>query len=116
METTFLKETTIVKWGYIGIMEKKIETTIVYWGYIAIMEKKMETTIVYWGYIGIMVGPAAVPEQDCLQHLALSVPDDPTTSSNMSCGPRATPNCSCQCCISCQVGARTSQPICLTGS
>ena len=32
-----------------------METTIVYWGYIGIMEKKMETTIVYrglyWGYI-----------------------------------------------------------------
>ena len=25
-------------------------TTIVYWGSIGIMEKKMETTIVYWGY------------------------------------------------------------------
>ena len=24
-------------------MEEKIETTIVYWGYIGIMEKKMET-------------------------------------------------------------------------
>ena len=34
-------------WGYIGIMEKKMETTIVYWGYIGIMEKKMETTILY---------------------------------------------------------------------
>ena len=42
-------ETTIVYWGYIGIMEKKMETTIVYWGYIGIMEKKMETTIL--GYI-----------------------------------------------------------------
>ena len=31
-------------------MEKKMETTIVYWGYIGIMEKKMETTIM--GYIG----------------------------------------------------------------
>ena len=31
-----------------------METTIVYWGYIGIMEKKMETTIVYWGYIGII--------------------------------------------------------------
>ena len=31
-----------------------METTIVYWGYIRIMEKKMETTIVYWGYIRIM--------------------------------------------------------------
>ena len=27
-----------------------METTIVYWGNIGIMEKKMETTIVYWGY------------------------------------------------------------------
>ena len=35
-------------------MEKKMETTIVYWGYIGIMEKKMEATIVYWGYIGLM--------------------------------------------------------------
>ena len=33
-------------------MEKKMETTIVYWGYIGIMEKKMETTI----YDGIMLG------------------------------------------------------------
>ena len=41
-------------WGYIGIMEKKMETTIVYWDYIGIMENKMDTTIVYWGYIGIM--------------------------------------------------------------
>ena len=45
-------ETTIVYWGFIGIMEKTMETTIVYWGSIGIMEKKMETTIVYWGYIG----------------------------------------------------------------
>ena len=37
----------IVYWGYVGIMEKKMETTIVYWGYIGRMEKKMETTIVY---------------------------------------------------------------------
>ena len=28
-------------------------TTIVYWGYIGIMEKNMETTIVYCGYIGV---------------------------------------------------------------
>ena len=33
-------------------MEKKMETTIVYWGYMGIMEKKMETTIVYWGLYG----------------------------------------------------------------
>ena len=31
-----------------------METTIVYWGYIEIMEKRMETTIVYWGHIGIV--------------------------------------------------------------
>ena len=31
-----------------------METTILYWGYIGIMEKKMETTIIYWGYTGIM--------------------------------------------------------------
>ena len=28
-----------------------MEATVVYWGYIGIMEKKMEATIVYWGYI-----------------------------------------------------------------
>ena len=50
-------ETTLVYWGYVGIMEKKMETTtIVYWGYIGIMgyigvihgimEKKVETTVV----------------------------------------------------------------------
>ena len=27
-------------------MEKKMETTVVYWGYMGIMENKMETTIV----------------------------------------------------------------------
>ena len=42
-------EPAIVNWGYIGIMEKKMETTIVNWGYNGIMEKKMETTIVNWG-------------------------------------------------------------------
>ena len=36
----------MVYWGYIGIMEKKMETTMAYWGYDGIMEKKMETTIV----------------------------------------------------------------------
>ena len=42
-------ETTIVYWGYIGMMGK-METTlywILYWGYIGIMENKMETTILY---------------------------------------------------------------------
>ena len=29
-----------------------METTIVCWGYLGIMEKKMETTIVCWGYLG----------------------------------------------------------------
>ena len=31
-----------------------METTIVYWGFIGIMEKKMEATIVYWGFIGTL--------------------------------------------------------------
>ena len=29
-------------------MQKNIETTIVYWGYIGIMESKMATTVAYW--------------------------------------------------------------------
>ena len=37
-------ETTIVYWGYIGIMENNMKTTIVCWGYAGIMEKKMENT------------------------------------------------------------------------
>ena len=40
-------ETTIVYWGYIGIVENKMETTIVCWRYIGIVENKTETTIVY---------------------------------------------------------------------
>ena len=40
------KQTTIVYWGHIVMVEKKMETTIVYWGCIGIMEKKMETNIV----------------------------------------------------------------------
>ena len=50
-------------WGYIGIMEKKMETTGIIginvgvklglcWDYIGITEKKMETTII--GYIGVI--------------------------------------------------------------
>ena len=31
-------ETTIVSWGYMGILEKKMEPTIVYWGYGKCME------------------------------------------------------------------------------
>ena len=46
--------TGMVYWGYMGIMEKKMETTKVYWGYTGKMENRMETTIVYWGYMGIM--------------------------------------------------------------
>ena len=45
-------ETTIVYWGFIGIMENQMETTIVYWGFIGKMEKKMETTIVYCSFTG----------------------------------------------------------------
>ena len=29
-----------------------METTLVFWGYIGIMEKSMETTIVFCGYFG----------------------------------------------------------------
>ena len=28
----------------------RVGTIVVYWGYIGIMEKKMEATIVFWGY------------------------------------------------------------------
>ena len=34
-------ETTAVYWGYIGIMEKKMESIIVFWGNVGIMEKKI---------------------------------------------------------------------------
>ena len=37
-------ETTVIYWGYMGIMENRVETTIVYWG-MGVMEKKMETII-----------------------------------------------------------------------
>ena len=40
-------ESTIVYWGYIGILENKMETTIVYWGYTGTMENEMETTMVF---------------------------------------------------------------------
>ena len=50
-------ETTIVYWGYIGIMEKNMETTIVYWGYIGIVEKKMET-------IGVIYNGQHLPLQE----------------------------------------------------
>ena len=39
------------------IMEKKMETTIVYWGCMGIMEKKMEIIIMgYIGYVGNFLG------------------------------------------------------------
>ena len=42
-------EATIACWGYIGIMEKKMEATIVYWGVVmgnlGIIDKKMEIII-----------------------------------------------------------------------
>ena len=31
-----------------------METTIIYWGYIGVVEKNMETTILDWSSIGIM--------------------------------------------------------------
>ena len=60
-------ETTVVHWGYIGLilgkMEKNMETTTASWGYVRVMlgkleknmettGKNMETTVAYWGYIG----------------------------------------------------------------
>ena len=30
---------------------------IFYWGYIGIMEKKMETTLLYWGIYRVIQGP-----------------------------------------------------------
>ena len=47
-------ETTLVYWGHIGMMEKKMDTTLVHWGHIGMMEKKMDTAIAYWGNIGMM--------------------------------------------------------------
>ena len=41
-------DTTIVYWDILGLYgdnENKMETTLVSWGYIGIMEKKMETAI-----------------------------------------------------------------------
>ena len=49
-------ETTIVYWGYIGIMENGMQTTIVCWGYMGITGKKMETTVMM-GCIGFRVHP-----------------------------------------------------------
>ena len=46
METTIPNSSNLaMNWGYMGIMEKKMETNIVYRECIGIMEKKMETTI-----------------------------------------------------------------------
>ena len=35
-------------WGYIGMIENKMETTIVYWGYVGMMENETETTTRQW--------------------------------------------------------------------
>ena len=37
-----------------------MDTTIVYWGYLGIMEKKMDTTVVYWCYIGLEANEIAI--------------------------------------------------------
>ena len=37
----------VVYWGFMEIMENKMETTTVYWVRIGIMEKSMETTRVF---------------------------------------------------------------------
>ena len=44
-------------WGYLGIMENKMEATIVHRGYIEMMEKKTSTIKVYRGCI-LLVGIA----------------------------------------------------------
>ena len=44
-ETNPRPETSLVSWH--KQEDKNVETTIVYWGYIGIMENEMETTIVY---------------------------------------------------------------------
>ena len=51
MRPTDAATTTILglHWGYIGIMEKKMETILIlglYWGCIGIMENTMETTVI----------------------------------------------------------------------
>ena len=38
---------------YIGVIQGLQD---LYWGYIGIMEKKMETTIACWGYIRVILG------------------------------------------------------------
>ena len=52
VETNYFNGVTFgLYWGFIGIMEKKMQTTIVYWGYIRILEKNMATTIYIYLYI-----------------------------------------------------------------
>ena len=48
-------ETTIVDWGYTGIVENEIENAIVYCAPTGITENKMETTTVYWDYIAFFL-------------------------------------------------------------
>ena len=40
-----IMETTLIYWGYIGIVENKLESIVASWDYIGIMENKMETII-----------------------------------------------------------------------
>ena len=35
----------LLKIGYIGIIQNRMETTVVFWGNIGLMEKKIETTL-----------------------------------------------------------------------
>ena len=39
-----------------------MEATVLYWGSIGIVEKKMETTIAYWVYIGAFCSSETGPE------------------------------------------------------
>ena len=45
-------ETTVYIGVIWGLWKTKKETTIVYWDNMWIVDKKMETTIVHWGILG----------------------------------------------------------------
>ena len=54
---------TGMSWGYMRIMEKKMETTIAYWGYMGIMEKKMETNKSFSSHAKLLGRPESVCKQ-----------------------------------------------------
>ena len=56
-----------------------METTIVYWGFIGIMEKKMEATIVSWD-VSRTIFPLSDSQTDCSGDLLVSVTAAPATA------------------------------------